>query len=430
MHLDNEHVATRYQSLSPSPIEAMLPLREQLDTNINYATVPVPVPGPDIDIIEITDDNEMDRDDHVINATELDKSNTGLIRVRSLENLYENYKHHTTNDHHEHAVNHSQYEYSNESSVENVRESTTAWRHDNVNVNAECDVDNNDHDEQFNATTMDHLDDTDTHTLPSALKFNRKTMTIYVKKSSEANSSQHSENHLRDSDSSSNLVRDNSAYENVVCLPNFEPISFDHFDNDHEDGGYIDMDGENDSSNGNEASNQSSANDGKFIICDDGDMMVENTEYHCQPTTSQMHHISALGARMNPRIGAVPNMLRLPSRAINANRDLPLPSTVTLRNPRSNQPRSYNKEALYSALMDVKSGESIYKYISMSIDYPFPFTYSIIVRIFAIYRASQMHGVPRKTLRNWMKRWDIKSAYPMPYQLKRAAEKKKKERRT
>lgn len=40
-------------------------------------------------------------------------------------------------------------------------------------------------------------------------------------------------------------------------------------------------------------------------------------------------------------------------------------------------------------------------------------------------RASQIHGVPRKTLRNWMKRWHIKSIYPMPYQLKRAAEKKR-----
>jgi hypothetical protein len=33
--------------------------------------------------------------------------------------------------------------------------------------------------------------------------------------------------------------------------------------------------------------------------------------------------------------------------------------------------------------------------------------------------------VPRKTLRNWMKRWDIKSAYPMPRQLQQAAERKK-----
>uniref|UniRef100_A0A0K8TKT7 HTH psq-type domain-containing protein n=1 Tax=Tabanus bromius TaxID=304241 RepID=A0A0K8TKT7_TABBR len=86
----------------------------------------------------------------------------------------------------------------------------------------------------------------------------------------------------------------------------------------------------------------------------------------------------------------------------NSNDELfnPTPHAVVLRNPRSNQPRTYSTDSLYAALMDVKRGESI-------------------------YRASQMHKVPRKTLRNWMKRWHIKSAYPMPSQLKQAAEKKR-----
>lgn len=74
-----------------------------------------------------------------------------------------------------------------------------------------------------------------------------------------------------------------------------------------------------------------------------------------------------------------------------------------LRNPRGNQTRTYTTDNLWSALMDVKAGESI-------------------------YRASQQHKVPRKTLRNWMKRCHIKSAYPMPSQLKEAAEKKKMEK--
>lgn len=39
----------------------------------------------------------------------------------------------------------------------------------------------------------------------------------------------------------------------------------------------------------------------------------------------------------------------------------PLQSAVVLRSPRGNQPRAYTTEALYSALMDVKSGESIYR---------------------------------------------------------------------
>lgn len=75
-------------------------------------------------------------------------------------------------------------------------------------------------------------------------------------------------------------------------------------------------------------------------------------------------------------------------------------NAVILRNPRCNQPRHYSNESLYAALMAVKYGDSI-------------------------YRASRLHQVPRKTLRNWMKRWDIKSQYPMPKQLKDAAKKKK-----
>lgn len=39
----------------------------------------------------------------------------------------------------------------------------------------------------------------------------------------------------------------------------------------------------------------------------------------------------------------------------------PMQSAVVLRSPRGNQPRTYTTDALYSALMDVKSGESIYR---------------------------------------------------------------------
>lgn len=71
-----------------------------------------------------------------------------------------------------------------------------------------------------------------------------------------------------------------------------------------------------------------------------------------------------------------------------------------LRNPRGNQIRQYDTSMLYSALQDVKNGHSI-------------------------YRAAQRYSIPRKTLRNWMKRLHIKSAYPMPRQLQAAAERKK-----
>lgn len=76
---------------------------------------------------------------------------------------------------------------------------------------------------------------------------------------------------------------------------------------------------------------------------------------------------------------------------------------LLLRHPRGNQTRAYTEEELINALNEIKGGLSIYK-------------------------ASQKYRVPRKTLRNWMKRWQIKSAHPMPIQLQRAAIKRKEER--
>jgi hypothetical protein len=45
--------------------------------------------------------------------------------------------------------------------------------------------------------------------------------------------------------------------------------------------------------------------------------------------------------------------------------------------------------------------------------------------ILFLIRAAQTYSIPRKTLRNWMKRLHIKSQFPMPKQLKQAAERKK-----
>ncbi|XP_061381501.1 uncharacterized protein LOC116776544 isoform X1 [Danaus plexippus] len=68
-----------------------------------------------------------------------------------------------------------------------------------------------------------------------------------------------------------------------------------------------------------------------------------------------------------------------------------------------NPNRRYSNEAMWAALMDVKKGGSI-------------------------YRAAQTHKVPRKSLRNWMKRCHIKSSFPMPQQLKQFVENSKKQR--
>ncbi|XP_021931806.1 centrosome-associated zinc finger protein CP190-like isoform X9 [Zootermopsis nevadensis] len=57
--------------------------------------------------------------------------------------------------------------------------------------------------------------------------------------------------------------------------------------------------------------------------------------------------------------------------------------------PRVRPYRQYTNDSLWAALMAVKCGGSV-------------------------YRASKEHGIPRKTLRNWMTRWNIKSKYAAP----------------
>lgn len=63
--------------------------------------------------------------------------------------------------------------------------------------------------------------------------------------------------------------------------------------------------------------------------------------------------------------------------------------------PRARFYRQYSEASLWAALTEVNSGESVYK-------------------------ASRKHGVPEKTVRDWMKRLNIQSQFSAPY-LRRAA---------
>ncbi|XP_031616912.1 longitudinals lacking protein, isoforms J/P/Q/S/Z [Contarinia nasturtii] len=211
--------------------------------------------------------------------------------------------------------------------------------------------------------------------LPTSLKFNRNTMSIFVKRTSGK---------MDDRPKSSiNKTRHQNEYtensENIVCSPNFNVD------------GSIDFDTTNQiqsSSNGHFEQSyfkarRTDANRYRRkydSIDDDGGDGGEDDDDD---------------VLLRPRAKRSDRLMEL----LQCRGD-PMRNAVILRNPRGNQPRSYTTDALYTALMDVKNGESI-------------------------YRASQIHGVPRKTLRNWMKRWHIKSVYPMPYQLKKAAEKKR-----
>lgn len=88
----------------------------------------------------------------------------------------------------------------------------------------------------------------------------------------------------------------------------------------------------------------------KIIGCDTYSGRMENA---IRKSTSTRTSFSGLP----PLIGNVSNS--------NGSRHspCPIPTAFVLRNPRGNQPRTYTTDALWAALMDVKSGESIYRYI-------------------------------------------------------------------
>lgn len=273
----------------------------------------------------------------------------GQIRVKSNENLFENYK----------AQQHS-------SSLSLLRKKKSS-----------------------------SIDDSQ---LPKSLKFNRKTMSISVKSKQSLNNdddddfNDDDDDNFNDDDPDDDTLIIDNDYENIICSPNFiEQLSCNDDCDDDE------LLIEND--------------DDDFIIEDDICFSEDSKLPPLVPFQPNLNNnsgdfnllteitSSGGGGTVNQKIKneKLKEKLNFENFLLNGG---PPPSQFVLRNPRGNQPRTYNSDALWAALMDVKSGESI-------------------------YRASQMHKVPRKTLRNWMKRWDIKSAFPMPRQLRQAAEKRK-----
>lgn len=211
--------------------------------------------------------------------------------------------------------------------------------------------------------------------LPPSLHFNRNTMDISVKPKSRSggNFSYGPQNYLQNS-------RGGKKVTEMVCMPSME--DFEEIEMDDND-----------------------------LLCEIPDydpsshpppLHTNTTTYTTEPPTSIIN---------NPVRSAYPKILPKPNfnngqqQQHNTLEDTErkVMKGLMLRSPRGNQPRTYTQEELFQALNAIKSGLSI-------------------------YRASQRYKVPRKTLRNWMKRWQIKSVYPMPAQLQRAAEKKKEQR--
>lgn len=493
VHLDNDHPVTSKSSLNPSNDS---PLPEQPEPSTSYSTVA----GLDVDIIEINEYNNDSMPKTSVSST--NNSNTGSIRVKSDENLFENYKHHHTNLHY---TTHQKYPHkkiaghfdrasqpnnddetaSPTSSLsiepEFLCDGSSKTINENIYISNDDDYDDVDDDdddddasknyEHFEAQYLNENEDNeqsnhanriqkvdrmrqrrqprndndlmeqdDACRLPSSLKFNKKTMTIYIKNSSNKKGSstktyrpQTSTPTILNSDSRAKTIIPDEQYENIVCSPNFVPIRYmgndDDEDDDIECGNFNDT--ELNSSNDLLAESMSSIHDSELIICDDDDDVEAESDEHSQDRyQSQLPQLIPYGHRRNTGTGQNANSMtvKTESRKSGKNRQsnannfneydnasssaslllmrmssnrmrssngatdggsnlntnsvrknnsrllqpkpgtakepkqlLPLPSAVVLRNPRGNQPRTYNTDALYAALMDVKSGESIYR---------------------------------------------------------------------
>lgn len=229
-------------------------------------------------------------------------------------------------------------------------------------------------------------------TLPSSLKFNKNAMTIFVRQQQEQQRQQQQQQHKR------NQIHDNSdlnetdllqatdnniastsnnveSFENIICSPNFIPMSYN--DENGDDGfncegnvdyndSAIDMSHEYNHNDGNDESrlmmNENNIGDGDEIVIEDpmidrkptflppliplqGDESEENL-----PSKRPRDHFKDEVRKMEK--------IKFQNLLLNG---CPPPNSFVLRNPRGNQPRTYNTDSLWAALMDVKAGESIYR---------------------------------------------------------------------
>lgn len=215
--------------------------------------------------------------------------------------------------------------------------------------------------------------------LPPSLRFNKQAMHISIKSHKTAASDQCYTFGPNMTMIPRNMIQNSMKNENVseiVCMPTMEELATlpEGIDDDMDD---------------------------DVMICNEylqDDVDASQFEQTPLLTYSEQQQIGYYGNNYYSRIDPRPDPTH--NGHSSEETDKKLIKGIYLRHPRGNNPRSYTQEELFMALNAIKQGISI-------------------------YRASQQYKVPRKTLRNWMKRWQIKSVFPMPAQLKRAAEKRK-----
>lgn len=215
-------------------------------------------------------------------------------------------------------------------SPENAITITQSEENDNTNVcyspSWNLLVDSDEHFNPIGDTNHNIDDDVSPLILPTSLKFDRSTMSISVKRCT--NKTTRSAHRFESSLTKSDLIED----ENIECSAIFDPS--ESMDTNH--------------SIQSESNNAQRKRD-RFNF--DTRNLNDNYKrlYHSLGTDKDVEDESMNKELPNDRLVEI---LR---------RKDPLRNAVVLRSPRGNQPRTYTTDALYSALMDVKSGESIYR---------------------------------------------------------------------
>ena len=169
--------------------------------------------------------------------------------------------------------------------------------------------------------------------IPSSLVYNRNSMDIYVK-ATKADSGIASASEITIED------RNNDSYENIVCSPNF----VQDYDDDFSDIQIMTDDSE--------------VYPPPLVPFENEDTTITKINKVRHHPYHHHHHQQHLP--MHRPMGNKMIFNKDSLEKIIANGGQP-PVAFVLRNPRGNQPRTYNTDALWAALMDVKAGESIYR---------------------------------------------------------------------
>jgi hypothetical protein len=224
-------------------------------------------------------------------------------------------------------------------------------------------------------------------TLPASLKFNHRTMEILLK---PAKNAKKVDELVEDEASPDHSEGGDNDYENIICAPSFDEITgafddegendedlnqyYDEMDNlqncDYDFPTIIDDYDEQNEEGGNASSSFAGQGNADYSNSADLKPFMYQT-----PSIPMKMKNSKLGlGRGAPYSAAASNTN---NNVIMTQRDIPNksdmlekllangggrpPVAFVLRNPRGNQPRTYTTDALWAALMDVKSGESIYR---------------------------------------------------------------------